>query len=70
MHCSKRIRDDSATGVGPIADRLARFTRVAQVLASLNHPHIAQIYGFERSGDTHALVMELVDGDDLSTAHR
>ena len=48
------------------ADRLARFTREAQVLASLNHPHIAQIYGFERAGDTQALVMELVDGDDLS----
>ena len=43
-------------------DRLARFTREAQVLASLNHPNIAAIYGIE--GD--ALVMELVDGQDLS----
>ncbi|MSO62820.1 MAG: hypothetical protein EXQ50_12140, partial [Acidobacteria bacterium] len=44
------------------ADRLARFTREAQVLASLNHPHIAAIYGIEG----HALVMELVEGEDLS----
>jgi eukaryotic-like serine/threonine-protein kinase len=44
------------------AERLARFHREAQVLASLNHPHIAQIYGFEDSGDTRALVMELVEG--------
>jgi Tol biopolymer transport system component len=43
-------------------DRLARFTREAQVLASLNHPNIAAIYGIEAS----ALVMELVDGEDLS----
>jgi Tol biopolymer transport system component len=43
-------------------DRLARFEREAQTLASLNHPHIAQIYGIEGN----ALVMELVDGDDLS----
>jgi eukaryotic-like serine/threonine-protein kinase len=48
------------------ADRLARFRREAQVLASLNHPHIAAIYGFEDSGATHALVMELVEGEDLS----
>jgi serine/threonine protein kinase len=48
-------------------DRLARFRREAQVLASLNHPNIAAIYGFEDSGATHALVMELVEGEDLST---
>jgi serine/threonine-protein kinase len=47
-------------------ERLARFDREAQVLASLNHPHIAQIYGFEDSGDTRALVMELVDGPTLA----
>jgi serine/threonine-protein kinase len=47
-------------------DRLARFRREAQVLASLNHPHIAQIYGFEDSGATHALVMELVEGPTLA----
>ena len=44
------------------ADRVARFKREAQVLASLNHANIAAIYGLEQN----ALVMELVDGDDLS----
>ena len=43
-------------------DRLARFKREAQVLASLNHPNIAQIHGFEDAAATHALVMELVEG--------
>src|SRR6476661_2462942 len=47
-------------------DRVARFRREAQVLASLNHPHIAAIYGFEDSGDTHALVLELVEGETLA----
>ena len=47
-------------------ERLARFQREAEVLASLNHPHIAQIYGLEHVGDTFALVMELVEGEDLS----
>ena len=49
-------------------DRLARFTREAQTLASLNHPNIAAIYGIEESQDVRALVMELVEGEDL--AHR
>ena len=48
------------------ADRVARFTREAQVLASLNHPNIAAIYGIEEQGATRALVMELVEGEDLS----
>ncbi len=48
------------------ADRLARFQREAKTLASLNHPHIAAIYGLEESGGVSALVMELVEGDDLS----
>src|SRR5438876_3178378 len=47
-------------------DRLTRFTREAQTLASLNHPNIAAIYGLEESGGMTALVMELVEGDDLS----
>ena len=48
------------------AERLARFQREAEVLASLNHPNIAAIHGLEESGGTTALVMELVEGDDLS----
>ena len=47
-------------------DRLARFQREAEVLASLNHPHIAAIYGLEDADGVKALVMELVEGDDLS----
>ena len=47
-------------------DRLARFQREAEVLASLNHPNIAGIYGLEESGGITALVMELVEGEDLS----
>jgi eukaryotic-like serine/threonine-protein kinase len=47
-------------------DRVARFRREAQLLASLNHPNIAAIYGFEDSGDTHALVLELVEGPTLA----
>src|SRR6266516_297781 len=47
-------------------DRLARFCREAQVLACLNHPNIAQIYGLEDSCETRALVMELVEGPTLA----
>ena len=47
-------------------DRLARFTREAQTLAAINHPNIAHIHGFEESGGVRAIVMELVEGDDLS----
>jgi Tol biopolymer transport system component len=47
-------------------ERLARFQREAELLASLNHPHIAGIYGLEESDGLSALVMELVDGEDLS----
>ena len=45
---------------------LARFEREAKTLAALNHPHIAAIYGFEKSAGAYALVMELVEGEDLS----
>ena len=47
-------------------DRLGRFRREAEVLASLNHPNIAAIHGLEESGGVTALVMELVEGEDLS----
>src|SRR4029453_15461313 len=48
------------------AERVARFQREAKVLASLNHPHIAAIYGLEDAEGVKALVMELVEGDDLA----
>ena len=48
------------------SERLGRFEREARTLASLNHPHIAQIYGFEESGGARALVMELVEGPTLA----
>src|SRR5712664_3806535 len=47
------------------ADRVARFKREAQLLASLNHPHIGAIYGFEDADNVPALVLELVEGDTL-----
>ena len=47
-------------------ERLARFQREAELLASLNHPNIAHVHGLEESNGTTALVMELVDGEDLS----
>src|SRR5579862_3315408 len=46
-------------------DRLARFQREAEVLATLNHPNIAAVYGLERTPDFTALVMELVEGATL-----
>jgi eukaryotic-like serine/threonine-protein kinase len=48
------------------SDHVARFRREAQILARLNHAHIAQIYSFEDAGPVHALVMELVDGRTLT----
>src|SRR5713101_8164898 len=61
-----RLKRDVALKVLPEAfandpERMARFQREAEVLASLNHPNIAQIYGLEE----HALIMELVEGDPL-----
>ena len=48
------------------ADRLARLKREAEVLASLNHPNIGAIYGFEESNGTRALVLELIEGPTLA----
>lgn len=48
------------------SDRLARFTREARALGALNHPHIAQVYGFEAHHGVRALVMELVEGENLA----
>src|SRR5438034_216907 len=48
------------------AERMARFQREAQMLASLNHPNIASIYGLQDSGAVRALVMELVEGPTLA----
>jgi serine/threonine protein kinase len=52
--------------VGDDPDRLARLQREGQVLASLNHPNIAQIYGLEQVGSTGCIVMELVEGETLA----
>ena len=48
------------------SERVARFEREARVLASLNHPSIAGIYGLEESGERKFLVMELVSGETLA----
>ena len=67
-----RLQRDVAIKVLPVdmtndPERLARFEREAQVLASLNHPHIAQVYGLDESGSMPALVMELVEGPTLAS---
>ena len=66
-----RLNRDVALKVLPDAftidpDRLARFRREAQLLASLNHPNIAAIYGFEESNGVQTLVLELVEGPTLA----
>jgi eukaryotic-like serine/threonine-protein kinase len=66
-----KLKRDVAIKVLPLAfihdsERLARFRREARLLASLNHPNIASIHGFEDSDDIHALVMELVEGPTLA----
>src|SRR5687768_6760911 len=66
-----RLNRDVALKVLPASlaldhERLARFRREAQVLAALNHPNIASIYGVEESNGTQALVLELVEGPTLA----
>ena len=58
----KVLPDEFANG----AERMMRFEREAQVLASLNHPNIATIYGLEESNNIRALIMELVEGPTLA----
>jgi serine/threonine protein kinase len=53
-------------GVANDPDHLARFTREAHVLAALNHPYIAHIYGLEDDDGLHALIMEVVEGPTLA----
>jgi len=66
-----KLRRDVALKVLPTAfvrdsDRMARFAREAQMLAALNHPNVAAIYGVEESSGVRALVMELVEGPTLA----
>jgi serine/threonine-protein kinase len=66
-----RLKRDVALKILPESfasdtDRLARFQREAEVLASLNHPNIAAIYGLEQADGRRAIVMELVDGETLA----
>jgi serine/threonine-protein kinase len=66
-----RLKRDVAIKVLPAAfardaDRVARLQREAEVLASLNHPNIAAVYGFEESPEASGIVLELVDGPTLS----
>src|SRR5437764_763936 len=65
-----RLKRDVAIKVlpdefGRDPDRVSRFEREAEVLASLNHPNIAQIYSVEESGGTRCIVMELIEGETL-----
>ena len=66
-----RLKRDVALKILPESfasdsDRLARFQREAEVLASLSHPHIAGIYGIEERDGVHALALELVEGETLA----
>jgi serine/threonine-protein kinase len=67
----ERLKRDVALKILPESfagdpERLARFQREAQVLAALNHPHVADIYGLEESNGYRALVLELVEGETLA----
>jgi len=66
-----KLNREVALKVLPVAfatdpDRMSRFQREAQLLAALNHPNIAAIYGLEDGGAQQAIVMEMVDGDTLT----
>jgi serine/threonine protein kinase len=66
-----RLKRDVAIKILPSSvaadrERVARFEREAELLAALNHPHIAHIHGVEDSGGALALVMELVEGETLA----
>jgi len=66
-----RLKRDVALKILPESfatdhERLARFQHEAEILASLNHPHIAAIYGIEESAGIRALVLELVEGETLA----
>ncbi len=66
-----RLRRDVALKALPDAlsgdgDRLLRLEREAEVLASLNHPHIAAIYGLEEAANSRILVLELIEGETLA----
>ena len=70
-----KLKRDVAIKVLPLElsrdpDRLARAQREAEVLAALNHPHIAQIYGQEKAGESRCLVLEFVDGETLQERQR
>jgi eukaryotic-like serine/threonine-protein kinase len=70
-----RLQRDVAIKVLPEAfvsdpDRLAHFEREAQLLASLNHPHIAAIYGLEESSGLRARILELVERSDAGGSNR
>jgi serine/threonine protein kinase len=73
VYCARDTKLDRAVAIkilpGAFAadtERIARFQREARTLASLNHPNIAHIHGLEESNGVRALVMELVEGEDLA----
>src|SRR5262245_26456240 len=73
VYCARdsKLNRDVALKVLPDAfmaepERIARFRREAQILASLDHPNIGAIYGFEESESIHALVLQLVEGPTLA----
>src|SRR6266699_1433796 len=69
--CDNKLKRDVAIKILPDefsrdADRVSRFQREAEVLASLNHPNIAAIYDLQQANETSFLVLELVEGETLA----